>query len=183
MDEWPKLAEWAHNFKVESKHMSFLIQVPRAYKALATSNHLNNFQEMLDNIFLPIFEATSNPEQHQEIVNFLTKITGFDVVDDEFDEDNLEILTHPPQEFVEAENPTYEYFCYHIWQNVAKINQMRLKNNQNSFKFRPHSGETGPLSHLACSFLLSQNINHGTMLMDSPVLEYLYYLAQIGVGK
>lgn len=52
----------------------------------------------------------------------------------------------------------------------------------NTFEFRPHCGEAGQKNHMACGFLLADNINHGVELGRAPVLQYLYYLAQIGIS-
>lgn len=35
---------------------------------------MSNFQEILTNIFLPLFEATNNPEAHPELNKFLQVI-------------------------------------------------------------------------------------------------------------
>lgn len=51
-----------------------------------------------------------------------------------------------------------------------------------TIKFRPHCGEAGDIDHLAAAFLLCHNISHGINLRKSPVLHYLYYLAQIGLA-
>ena len=51
-----------------------------------------------------------------------------------------------------------------------------------SFALRPHSGEAGSLSHLASTFLVAQSINHGIRLKQCPVLQYLYYLEQVGLS-
>lgn len=48
-------------------------------------------------------------------------------------------------------------------------------------EFRPHSGEAGDADHLASAFMLSQGIAHGIMLRKTPVLQYLYYLTQMGL--
>lgn len=50
----------------------------------------------------------------------------------------------------------------------------------NTFAFRPHCGESGNIAHLATSYLLAESINHGVRLQQSPSLQYLYYLDQIG---
>ena len=50
------------------------------------------------------------------------------------------------------------------------------------FALRPHAGEAGSLSHLASTFLVAQSINHGIRLKQCPVLQYLYYLEQIGLS-
>lgn len=51
-----------------------------------------------------------------------------------------------------------------------------------TFVFRPHCGEAGNIQHLIGGFLLSENISHGLLLRKVPVLQYLYYLAQIGIA-
>jgi|TARA_B110000208_G_scaffold106002_1_gene131462 AMP deaminase len=38
------------------------------------------------------------------------------------------------------------------------------------------------LNHLASVFLLATGINHGIQLRKSPVLQYLFYVAQIGIA-
>lgn len=52
----------------------------------------------------------------------------------------------------------------------------------NTFVLRPHCGEAGPVQHLVCGYMLSENISHGLLLRKVPVLQYLYYLAQIGIA-
>ena len=51
----------------------------------------------------------------------------------------------------------------------------------NTFALRPHCGEAGEIDHLATCFMCSENISHGIQLRKSPFLQYLYYLAQIGL--
>ena len=41
------------------------------------------------------------------------------------------------------------------------------------------SMQAGDVDHLAAAFLLCHNISHGINLRKSPVLQYLYYLAQV----
>lgn len=40
-----------------------------------TKKQLANFQEMLENIFLPLFEATVHPAQHPELHLFLEHVS------------------------------------------------------------------------------------------------------------
>ena len=35
---------------------------------------VKNFQEMLENIFIPLFEATVNPQSHPDLHKFLTQV-------------------------------------------------------------------------------------------------------------
>ena len=51
----------------------------------------------------------------------------------------------------------------------------------NTFTFRPHCGEAGEIDHLASAFMACENVAHGIQLRKSPFLQYLYYLAQIGL--
>lgn len=41
-----------------------------------TKGQLANFQEMLENIFLPLFEATVHPASHPELHLFLEHVSG-----------------------------------------------------------------------------------------------------------
>jgi len=62
------------------------------------------------------------------------------------------------------------------------LNTLRKERGMNTFTFRPHAGEAGSPQHLVSAFLTSQGINHGLLLRKSPVLQYLYYLNQIGIA-
>merc|ERR1711971_553937 len=71
---------------------------------------------------------------------------------------------------------------YYMWVNIWKLNKLREERGMNTFALRPHSGEAGSLNHLASTFLVAQSINHGIRLREVPVLQYLYYLKQIGLS-
>jgi AMP deaminase len=51
-----------------------------------------------------------------------------------------------------------------------------------TFAFRPHAGEAGDTEHLAATFMLAHSISHGILLRKVPALQYLYYLAQVGIA-
>ena len=51
-----------------------------------------------------------------------------------------------------------------------------------TFVLRPHAGEAGDTDHLTAAFLTSYGISHGILLRKVPVLQYLYYLDQIGIA-
>ena len=40
---------------------------------------VKNFQEMLENIFIPLFEATVNPQSHPDLHKFLTQVIYFPI--------------------------------------------------------------------------------------------------------
>ena len=63
--------------------------------------------------------------------------------------------------------------------NICTLNRLRSERGMNLFVLRPHCGEAGPIQHLVSGYLLSENISHGLLLRKAPVLQYLYYLAQV----
>lgn len=67
---------------------------------------------------------------------------------------------------------------------VRKILQAVTLSNHllDTFMFRPHSGEAGDPEHLVNAFLVAYGINHGITLRKLPALQYLYYLARIGIA-
>ncbi|EDV19618.1 uncharacterized protein TRIADDRAFT_51147 [Trichoplax adhaerens] len=182
--EWDKLARWAVNNSVYSDNVRWLIQIPRLYNIYKSNNLLNNFQEMLDNIFTPLFEVTCNPSSHPELHRFLPQLIGFDSVDDESKAENH--LFHEdsplPNEWDLPENPPYSYYCFYMFANITALNNLRKQRGLNCFMFRPHCGEAGSVEHLMAAFILAQNISHGLLLRKVPALQYLYYLAQVGIA-
>ncbi|XP_042197985.1 AMP deaminase 2 isoform X1 [Callorhinchus milii] len=183
-DEWDRLAKWVVKHKVYSNNVCWLIQLPRLFDVFRTKNQLASFQDMLENIFIPIFEATINPRNHPELHLFLQHVVGFDSVDDESKpEHQIFNADSPlPVNWTEDDNPPYSYYLYYMFANMTVLNHLRKKRGFNTFVLRPHCGEAGPIHHLISGFMLSENISHGLLLRKAPVLQYLYYLAQIGIA-
>lgn len=183
-DEWDKLAKWALNYNVYSDNVRWLIQIPRLFDIFKSNKLMNNFQEFLNNIFLPLFEVTNNPNSHPELHKFLQYVIGFDSVDDESKPENplFDKDVNTPDKWNDIENPSYAYYQYYIYANMTVLNQFRRERGLNTFVMRPHCGEAGPVQHLVCGFMLAENISHGLLLRKVPVLQYLYYLAQIGIA-
>ncbi|XP_053108282.1 AMP deaminase 3 isoform X3 [Hemicordylus capensis] len=183
-DEWQNLAKWFIRHKVYSPHMRWIIQVPRIYDIFRAKNILPNFGRMLENIFLPLFEATINPLNHKELHLFLKYVTGFDSVDDESKHsDHMFSEKSPnPDIWTSEKNPPYSYYLYYMYANIMVLNNLRKERGMSTFLFRPHCGEAGSITHLVSSFLTADNISHGLLLKKSPVLQYLYYLAQIPIA-
>jgi len=90
-EEWFKLAQWVltdwgGDFPgpVLSSHNRWIIQIPRLWRIYYIKHgEQRTFQDMLENIFTPIFQATLKPEENPEIAELLTHIVAFDSVDDE----------------------------------------------------------------------------------------------------
>ncbi|XP_035517492.1 AMP deaminase 2 isoform X2 [Morone saxatilis] len=183
-DEWDKLAQWAVKHRVYSDNVRWLVQVPRLFDVYHTKKQLANFQEMLENIFIPLFEVTINPRSHPELHLFLEHVVGFDSVDDESKPENhIFNLDSPlPANWTEEDNPPYSYYLYYTYANMTVLNHLRRRRGFRTFVLRPHCGEAGPIHHLVSGFMLSENISHGLLLRKAPVLQYLYYLAQIGIA-
>lgn len=77
------MASWVVQNKLFSNNVVWMIQIPRLYQVYKEQGLLANFQEMLDNIFVPLFEVTENPNSHPHLHMFLKLVVGFDMVDDE----------------------------------------------------------------------------------------------------
>uniref|UniRef100_A0A8D0HDP0 AMP deaminase n=1 Tax=Sphenodon punctatus TaxID=8508 RepID=A0A8D0HDP0_SPHPU len=183
-DEWPNLAKWFIKHKIFSPHVRWMIQVPRIYDIFRSKNILPCFGKMLENIFLPLFEATINPLDHKELNLFLKYVTGFDSVDDESKHsDHMFSDKSPnPDIWTSEKNPPYSYYLYYMYANIMVLNNLRKERGMSTFLFRPHCGEAGSITHLVSAFLIADNISHGLLLKKSPVLQYLYYLAQIPIA-
>ncbi|CAH2325556.1 AMP deaminase 3 [Pelobates cultripes] len=182
--EWDVLAKWFIKHRVYSPHMRFMIQVPRIFDIFRTKKILPDFGKMLENIFLPLFEATINPSDHKELYLFMNYVTGFDSVDDESKHnDHMFSNKSPaPEEWTQEQNPPYSYYLFYMYANVMLLNNLRKERGMSTFLFRPHCGEAGSITHLVSAFLTADNISHGLNLKKSPVLQYLYYLAQIPIA-
>ncbi|XP_041969409.1 AMP deaminase 2 isoform X3 [Aricia agestis] len=182
--EWAKLAKWAIQYDVHSDNVRWLIQIPRLYDIFKSNNIMNNFQEFLSNIFQPLFEVTNDPNSNIELHKFLTHVVGFDSVDDESKPENpmLDADARAPPQWDDIENPPYAYYLYYMYANITVLNHFRKEQGLNTFVLRPHCGEAGPVQHLVCGFMLAENISHGLLLRKVPVLQYLYYLAQISIA-
>ncbi|XP_068589102.1 AMP deaminase 2 isoform X1 [Cebidichthys violaceus] len=183
-DEWDKLAKWAVTHQVYSDNVRWLVQVPRLFDVYHTKKQLCNFQEMLENVFMPLFEVTVNPRSHPELHLFLQHVVGFDSVDDESKpEQHIFNLDSPlPVNWTDEDNPPYSYYLYYMYANMTVLNHLRRQRGFPMLVLRPHCGEAGPIHHLVSGFMLSENISHGLLLRKAPVLQYLYYLAQIGIA-
>lgn len=183
-EEWSKLASWFFNHKLAHRNIRWLIQVPRLFHIYRESGELQNFEEMISNIFEPLFAVTLDPSIDPGLYYFLETIVGFDSVDDESKNDVMNItpgLT-PPSDWTSSSNPPYSMYMYYMWANICTLNKLRASKGLCTFQFRPHCGESGSQDHLVATYLLAHQINHGIVLKKNPSLQYLYYLSQIGIA-
>uniref|UniRef100_A0A452YWZ6 AMP deaminase n=2 Tax=Aegilops tauschii subsp. strangulata TaxID=200361 RepID=A0A452YWZ6_AEGTS len=158
-------------------------QIPRLYNVYQQMGIVTSFQNLLDNIFLPLFEVTIDPASHPQLHVFLKQVVGLDLVDDESKPERRPTKHMPtPEEWTNVFNPAFSYYAYYCYANLYTLNKLRESKGMNTIKFRPHAGEAGDVDHLAATFLLCHSISHGINLRKSPVLQYLYYLGQIGLA-
>ncbi|XP_047493300.1 AMP deaminase 2-like isoform X2 [Penaeus chinensis] len=183
-DEWRMLARWAVEHNVHSENVRWLIQVPRLFDIYKSNNIMNNFETLIDNLFGPLFEVSVDPSIDPDLHAFLQYVIGFDSVDDESKpEPSVMDKDMPtPQLWSDTENPPYAYYLYYMYANICTLNHLRRERGLSTFVLRPHCGEAGSIQHLVAGFLLAENISHGLLLRKTPVLQFLYYLAQIGIA-
>lgn len=148
-----------------------------------TNNLVENFGEVLTNLFRPLFRVSIDPSSDPELDAFLQYVIGFDSVDDESKSENpmLDRDTVPPHLWNHKENPPYAYYLYYMYANMCTLNKLRQSRGLKTFVLRPHCGEAGAIQHLVAGYMLADNISHGLLLRKTPVLQYLYYLAQVKI--
>ncbi|CAK9172025.1 unnamed protein product, partial [Ilex paraguariensis] len=69
--EWDQMASWIVNNELYSENVVWLIQLPRLYNVYKEMGIVTSFQNILDNIFLPLFEVTVDPDSHPQLHVFL----------------------------------------------------------------------------------------------------------------
>ncbi|KAI0689543.1 hypothetical protein BC835DRAFT_1368440 [Cytidiella melzeri] len=182
-DEWDKLASWIIDHKLVSHNVRWLIQIPRLYDIYRQNGSLQTFEDIIINVFRPLFEVTKDPRSHPKLHVFLQRVIGFDSVDDESKTERRFHKKFPyPKLWDAKESPPYSYWVYYMFANIASLNQWRRLRGFNTFVLRPHCGEAGDTDHLTSAFLVAHSISHGILLRKVPALQYLFYLKQIGLA-
>ncbi|KAB8205682.1 Adenosine/AMP deaminase [Aspergillus parasiticus SU-1] len=183
IQEWDKLAAWVVDNKLFSPNVRWLVQIPRLYDVYKSSGMMENFEQVITNVFQPLFEVTKDPNSHPKLHLFLQRVVGFDSVDDESKAERRLYRKYPiPREWNTKQNPPYSYWIYFMFANIASLNIWRKRRGFNTFVLRPHCGEAGDPDHLAVGFLCCHSISHGILLRKVPLLQYLFYLDQIGIA-
>lgn len=182
-EEWDKLAAWVVDNKIFSHNVRWLIQVPRLYSMYKKIGELDNFEQLISNLFKPLFEVTQDPASHPKLHIFLQRVIGFDTVDDESKAERRHYRKFPKaRDWNMGENPPYTYYIYYLFANIASLNVWRKQRGFNIFLLRPHCGEAGDPDHIAAAVLCCHSISHGLVLRKIPLLQYVFYLEQIGIA-
>ena len=183
MDEWDKLAAWVINHKLFSHNVRWLIQVPRLYDVFKAEGLMASFEQVVRNVFQPLFEVTQDPSSHPQLHIFLQRVIGFDSVDDESKAERRIHRKFPlPRDWNTTQNPPYSYWIYYLYANMTSLNVWRKRRGFNTFVLRPHCGEAGDTDHLAAAALCCHSISHGLLLRKVPMLQYIFYLDQVGIA-
>jgi AMP deaminase len=183
LDEWDKLAAWVIDNKLFSHNVRWLIQIPRLYDVYKASGMMSSFEQIIKNIFQPLFEVTKDPTSHPKLHIFLQRVIGIDSVDDESKVERRLFKKFPvPKVWDSKQNPPYTYWIYYLFANLASLNRFRQQRGFNTFVLRPHCGEAGDSEHLAVAALCCHSISHGLLLRKVPLLQYIFYLEEIGIA-
>ncbi|KAK8126292.1 AMP deaminase [Apiospora kogelbergensis] len=171
LDEWDKLAAWVVDNKLISHNVRWLIQIPRLYDVYKATGLMESFEQVVKNVFLPLFEVTKDPESHPKLHIFLQRVIGFDSVDDESKVERRLYKKFPvPKEWTSKQNPPYSYWIYYLFANMSSLN------------FLAATTRAGDSEHLAIALLCCHSISHGLLLRKVPLLQYIFYLEQIGIA-
>ena len=183
LDEWDKLAAWVVDNKLFSHNVRWLIQIPRLFDVYKSTGLMDSFEQIIVNVFQPLFEVTKSPSSHPKLHIFLQRVIGFDSVDDESKVERRFYRKFPlPKVWNTKQNPPYSYWIYYLFANMASLNVWRKQRGFNTFLLRPHCGEAGDQDHLAAAVLCCHSISHGLLLRKVPLLQYVFYLEQIGIA-
>ncbi|KAM0487285.1 hypothetical protein ACHAPX_000556 [Trichoderma viride] len=183
LDDWDRLAAWVVDNKLFSQNVRWLIQVPRLYDVYKDNGLMESFEQIVTNVFQPLFEVTKDPSSHPKLHIFLQRVVGIDTVDDESKIERRLYRKFPvPKEWKTKQNPPYNYWIYYLFSNIASLNFLRKKRGFNTLILRPHCAEAGDPEHLAAATLCCHSISHGVLLRKVPLLQYVFYLEQIGVA-
>ncbi|OHE91763.1 AMP deaminase, partial [Colletotrichum orchidophilum] len=183
LDEWDKLAAWVVDNKLFSHNVRWLIQIPRLYDVYKASGLMDTFEQVVKNVFEPLFEVSRDPSSHPKLHVFLQRVIGFDSVDDESKVERRLFKKFPvPKVWDSKQNPPYSYWLYYLFSNMSSLNALRQRRGFNTFVLRPHCGEAGDSEHLAVALLCCHSISHGLLLRKVPLLQYIFYLEQIGIA-
>ncbi|KAL7892629.1 hypothetical protein HDV64DRAFT_264034 [Trichoderma sp. TUCIM 5745] len=183
IDEWDNLAAWVVDNKLFSHNVRWLVQIPRLYDIYKASGLMDTFEQVIKNVFQPLFEVTRDPSSHPKLHIFLQRVIGFDSVDDESKTERRLFRKFPvPRAWDTKQNPPYSYWIYFLFANMTSLNHFRKNRGFNTFVLRPHCGEAGDSEHLAVAALCCHSISHGLLLRKVPLLQYVFYLDQIGIA-
>lgn len=185
-DEWEQVAKWVVQNKLLSPYnrVMYTIEIPRIAARRGDFRHQDQLKQ-LECLFTPLFVATLSPEDPkcQDIDRFLSNVGAFIITSDEDTRSSdFPPKRRTPRDLPWSENPCDLWFAYYIWANLVSLNAFRKRKRLNTFQLRFAAGERSTqLDSAMLSYLLCDNISHGVVLGEHPVLQYLYGFHKIGI--
>lgn len=195
---WYKFSSWICKWRLVSYNIRWNVRLKRDFSKLYSLNYVNNFQDILNIIFTPLFEDKGR--NNVGLQYFLSTVCNIDLVvgDDEYIWKAFESIEVKPSEWsAKGDNPPLAYYMYYIYYNLSRVNIQRHLNNQNCISFRNYCpmsnirvsqcisfiNITEQLESLICNILLSNGglIQGEPLWFEKPILVYIYYLLQIPV--
>jgi AMP deaminase len=177
------VADWVDTNDLYSSGSRWVIQIPRKFHRIKVgkSGSFDTYAAFIESIFQPLFEVTKIPVSNPALHRFLLHVTGVNTIGEH---GNTDFQTVDPQKSADkwTEDPPYIYHMYYVYANIYALNEYRKYRGLNTFAFKPHCGETGPVSNLTAGYLLGSGINHGINLRSGGLLQYLFYLFQIPIA-
>ena len=105
-DEWSKLAAWVVDNGLFSPNVRWLIQVPRLFDVYKAAGLMETYEQVVMNVFRPLFEVTEDPTRDPKLHVFLQRVIGFDCVDDESKPERRLFRKFPkPKDWNTKQNP------------------------------------------------------------------------------
>ena len=123
-------------------------------------------------------QVTEDPDVNRNLHNFLKDVGSFSLMGLELGD---LVGTACGPDWDAPENPPYSYYLYHIYCRITRLNIARARRGLPAFMFRPECAKQGRTDSAAAAFLVAHHVQGGQRIHRLPALEYLFYLAQIGI--
>ena len=80
--------------------------------------------------------------------------------------------------------PPLDYIEFYFYANLAVVNELRVAVGMERVPFLPYTSrkQRGAAAQMAVAFLLGDQITNAMAFTNQPVLQYLFFLAQINVS-
>jgi AMP deaminase len=125
--QWSTLANWIDKYDLlNDDRVQWVIEVWALSSANANLTEVHNYEDVLSNIFLPLFEATVNPQSNPTLSRILKYMTFFDNDSGEGIESSPFFdWAIPPQNIINPADAPFVYQIYYTCANIAVLNQLR----------------------------------------------------------
>jgi len=185
-NSWNYLAEWV--MKNHLDQIKWIVVIPRVYLFKKKKNGENyNFEKYLAEIFDPLFDATnSSTEQNEKLRKFLLSVSAISISEEKNEVVPIaSTFVGDASKFNQDHEPSFGYYTFHFYANLYTFNIFRASKKLNTIIFRPHCRATADRDFhrlsLIFAYYLTDVVDGGYLLLKIPVLNFLYYLSEIGL--